>query len=101
MIGASGAVAGVVVLYAANFPHRTLLLFFVLPVPAWFAGVLLVVMDAYGMVRANPEDPVAYLVHLAGAAIAFTYYRAGWNFGDLIRRIGGGSPWHWWKSARI
>ena len=40
--GASGAVAGVVVLYALHFPRRTLLLFFVVPVPAWLVGVIVV-----------------------------------------------------------
>ena len=40
-IGASGAIAGVVVLYALNFPRRTLLLFFVIPMPAWLCGVLI------------------------------------------------------------
>ena len=40
LYGASGAIAGVVVLYALNFPHRTLLLFFVIPIPAWLLGVL-------------------------------------------------------------
>ena len=38
LLGASGAVTGIVLLYALNFPHRTLLLFFVIPMPAWVLG---------------------------------------------------------------
>jgi membrane associated rhomboid family serine protease len=83
VIGASGAVAGIVVLYALHFPRRMLLLFFVLPVPAWFAGVLLVGMDAYGAIVRPHGSNIAYTVHLAGAALAFVYFRQRWNFGRL------------------
>ena len=82
VVGASGAVAGVVVLFALNFPRRTLLLFFVLPVPAWLVGVLVVAGDAYGAMN-RPESGIAYTVHLAGAAMAFLYYQFGWNFTRL------------------
>jgi len=84
MLGASGAVAGVVVLYALHFPRRTLLLFFVLPVPAWFVGVLLVAGDMFGALGGQGETNIAYSVHLAGAGFAFLYYRFGWNFGRLL-----------------
>ncbi len=83
VVGASGAVVGIVLLYALNFPRRTLLLFFVLPVPAWFVGVLIVAFDVHGaMVR--PDGPrIAYAVHLAGAAFALLYYGLRWNLGRL------------------
>ena len=67
------------VLYALNFPRRTLLLFFVIPMPAWLLGVLAVAYDIYGAMG-GAEPNVAYSVHLAGAAFAFAYYRLGWNF---------------------
>lgn len=82
VIGASGAVVGVVVLYALNFPRRTLLLFFVLPVRAWVAGLILVAVDVHGAIM-RPDSGIAYSVHLTGAAVAFLYFRFGWNFGRL------------------
>jgi membrane associated rhomboid family serine protease len=82
-MGASGAVAGIVVLYALNFPRRTLLLFFVLPVPAWVVGVLLVLFDMYGATHSGGEK-IAHSAHLAGAAFAFIYYQQRWNFGRLL-----------------
>lgn len=84
MFGASGAVAGVVVLFALHFPKRTLLLFFVLPVPAWLVGVLVVVSDMLGATGRAGASNVAYTVHLAGAAMAFLYYQFGLNFGRLL-----------------
>lgn len=89
LVGASGAITAVVMLYALNFPHRTLLLFFILPVPAWVVGVLLVLSNLFGALgstgAAGQGGPnIAYSVHLTGAALAFLYYRFGWNFGRLI-----------------
>ncbi len=87
VIGASGAIAGIVILYALHFPRRILLLFFVIPTPAWIAGVLMVTLDALGAIQSHRASAgesgsqIAYTVHLAGAALAFIYYRAGWNFG--------------------
>ncbi|MBN2024120.1 MAG: rhomboid family intramembrane serine protease [Pirellulales bacterium] len=83
--GASGAVAGIVVLYALHFPRRTLLLFFVLPVPAWVAGVLLIVMDSFGALQPGGSN-IAHAAHLGGAAFAFAYYRLGWRIAPLTDR---------------
>jgi len=81
--GASGAIAGVVILYALNFPRRTLLLFFVFPIPAWLLGVLLVGMDMYGAVGREGSSNVAYAMHLAGAAFAVIYFHQRWNLTRL------------------
>jgi membrane associated rhomboid family serine protease len=77
--GASGAIAGVVTLYALNFPHRTLLLFFVIPIPAWLLGAGIVVWDILGATGRAGDANIAYSMHLAGAAFAFIYYHRGWN----------------------
>jgi membrane associated rhomboid family serine protease len=87
--GASGAIAGVVVLYALNFPNRTLLLFFVIPMPAWLLGALFVAYDMYGQIILKDSN-IAYSMHLTGAAFAFVYYQRGWN---LTRLTSGRIPW--------
>ncbi|MCX7425127.1 MAG: rhomboid family intramembrane serine protease [Planctomycetia bacterium] len=84
LVGASGAVTGIVVLYALHFPRRTLLLFFVLPVPAWAVGVLVVVTNLRGAAVLGNDDHIAYGVHLAGIAFALAYYRFHWNLGRLV-----------------
>ncbi len=81
-IGASGAIAGVVVLYALNFPHRTLLLFFVIPVPAWLLGLGVVLYDVYGALHREGSN-VAYTMHLAGAAFAFVYFQQRWRLSNF------------------
>ena len=80
--GASGAIAGVVILYALTFPRRTILLFFVIPMPAWLFGLLFVGLDMFGAFGGG-DSHIAYSMHLAGAAFAFVYHWRGWNLTQL------------------
>ncbi len=77
-VGASGAVAAVVMLFVFNFPRETVLLMGVLPMPAWILGVLLVGMDA--LTSLNPDSGIAVEAHLGGAAFAAAYFFGKWNF---------------------
>ena len=82
LLGASGAIAGVVVLYALNFPKRILLVMFVLPLPAWLVGALVIAFDIWGAMG-RADQHVAYTAHLGGAAFALAYFNLHWNFGRL------------------
>ncbi|MEX0820457.1 MAG: rhomboid family intramembrane serine protease, partial [Pirellulaceae bacterium] len=83
--GASGAVTGIIVLFICHFPKQMLLLFFVIPVPAWVVGILIIVMNVAG--ASGVGDPrVAYDVHLIGAAFALAYFKFKWNLGRLLPR---------------
>ena len=81
--GASGAIAGVVVLYALLFPRRTVLFLFIIPMPAWLLGVLLVGWDMMGASHLAGGSTVAYSMHLAGAAFAFVYYQRHWKLAGI------------------
>jgi membrane associated rhomboid family serine protease len=71
--GASAGCAGVLVLFAFNFPRRELLLWFVIPVPAWLVALLFVGLDIYG--ATTHPDHVGYEAHLGGALFALLYYQ--------------------------
>ncbi|HOM18174.1 MAG TPA: rhomboid family intramembrane serine protease [Thermoguttaceae bacterium] len=100
LYGASGAVTGIILLFALLYPHRTVLLFFVLPVPAWVLGVLLIVSNVMGSLDQTKSD-VAYGVHLIGAAVAFAYYRFGWHFGDWLPIEWGDRLRQWSRRRRL
>jgi membrane associated rhomboid family serine protease len=87
IVGASGAIAGVVVLFAFNFPNVTVLLFFVIPMPAWVLGVGIVAYDLYGAMGGVRGSNVAYVAHVAGAAFALLYFQNGWNLTRLTDRF--------------
>ena len=80
--GASGAVAGMFLLFALHFPRRQVLLFFVIPAPAWVAGGIAILFDMFG--ATHGEGNVAHWAHLAGFAFAAVYYFGRWNLSRVL-----------------
>jgi len=74
MLGASGAVLALSVVFALTYPHRKLLIWFILPMPAWLAVGAFVALDVVGMV--GPGDGIAHAAHLGGAALGAAYWWA-------------------------
>lgn len=85
-IGASGAVMAVMVLYACHFPHRRILLFFILPIPIWLFVGFQVVQDAFVFAH-GAQTGVAVGVHLTGAVFAFLYYRQHWRVSNWFSQL--------------
>lgn len=83
VVGASGAVSAVVVLFALYFPHEKVYLFGILGIPGWLVGVLVVGQD-FLMALTSGTDRVAYEAHLGGAAFAGAYYYFGWKLEWLL-----------------
>src|SRR5262249_39014573 len=81
-VGASGAVTAVTLLFCLINPRATILLSFIIPVPAWLVGGLIVFGNLFYSTQTS-MDGVAYDVHLVGAALALAYWYFGWNFGQL------------------
>lgn len=77
-VGASGAVTAVLVLAAIHYPHMTILLFFILPVPLWALAIFQVVLDTFLFLGAR-DTGVAVSVHLGGAGLAAVYYWGHWR----------------------
>jgi hypothetical protein len=84
LFGASGAISGVVLLYALNFPKRILLVMFVLPLPAWIVAALTIAIDIWGAMG-RADQHIAYSAHLGGAAFALAYFNLQWNFGRIFQ----------------
>ncbi|NMC20618.1 MAG: rhomboid family intramembrane serine protease [Thermogutta sp.] len=103
LVGASGGVVGIFLLFCLHFPRRTILLFFFLPVPAWVAGLFLIVPDILGALQVSTGGQIAYSVHLTGAMLAALYYHQGWNFGRMLEALGRQKivdRWHMWTQRR-
>lgn len=87
MLGASGAVTCIWVLFALHFPTRMILFFGFFPMPMWLFGLLNLVPDLLGFISAlggRPKQNIAFEAHLGGAAMALVYRRFGWNFGSWL-----------------
>ncbi|MBN2037203.1 MAG: rhomboid family intramembrane serine protease [Chitinispirillaceae bacterium] len=88
IMGASGAVFGLLTAYAVYYPDRRILLFFIIPVKAW---ILVMAFALVSLLMAFSQGSgVAHLVHLGGIIVAFAYlkgmpYARQWygNYQDL------------------
>jgi len=87
VIGASGAVCAVSMLFVFCFPHAQLMLLGVLPVSAWVLGIIMVVTNITGNqgIGLDGSKQVAYDVHLAGIFFAAVYFYAGLDFGSISK----------------
>ncbi len=86
LIGASGAVTTIVILFALNFPRQTILFMMFIPMPAWFLGVLIVLLNLFGLHGGGGGENgqrVAFDVHLVGAAYGLLFFRTHWEAGSI------------------
>ncbi len=88
IIGASGAIFGVLVGYGVLYPNSTILLGFILPVKAKWLVIFYGAMEFFATVSYTRGEAsgVASVAHLAGLVIGYLYLR---RFRDLKRLI----PW--------
>ena len=82
VIGASGAVTAVTLLFVQMYPRQMIMFMFVIRMPVWVLGVIIVASDVLGSrgVLSNGDGPpVAYEAHLIGVALALAYWQLGWR----------------------
>ncbi len=87
MLGASGGISAVLILFAFNYPKRTVLMMFVIPMPMWVLACIIVGMDimgAMGSPALNRGGNVAFTAHLGGALFAYLYFRGGWKLENWL-----------------
>jgi membrane associated rhomboid family serine protease len=75
VIGASGAVLGLLTAYACYFPDRQVLLFFVLPIRVWMLVAGYAVLSLV-FALSQRGGVVAHLIHFGGIAVAFAYVKS-------------------------
>ena len=73
VIGASGAVLALLTVYAIYYPHRQVLLFFILPVNIRVVVIGFALISLFGSIA--PHGVIAHLTHLGGILIAIGYIR--------------------------
>ncbi|PKR80329.1 rhomboid family intramembrane serine protease [Brumimicrobium salinarum] len=72
VVGASGAVYGVLVGFGYLFPNtRLMLLFPPIPIKAKYLVTIMVGIAVYNSFLSNPGDNIAHLAHLGGAIVGF------------------------------
>ncbi len=76
MVGASGAIFGVLAAFGMMFPNSILMLIFPpIPLKAKYFIPIYILIELYLAVANNPGDNVAHYAHLGGALIGFLLVR--------------------------
>ncbi len=82
MLGASGGVSAVLLLFIFYYPRVTILFMFIFPMPAWVLGVIIIATDLFGAVGRGGE--VAFTAHLGGFLFAYLYHKFGWRLTSFL-----------------
>lgn len=89
VLGASGGVVAVVILFALNFPHARGMVFPIpFPIPMWVLAIGLVLMDLSGAM--SQRGGVAFTAHLGGALFGWIFYQTGWTPANWFGSFPGG-----------
>lgn len=83
-LGASGAIAGVVLVFSLIFPRQPILLLGFIPMPAILGAVLFIGLDLWGLIAQTKGGglPIGHGAHLGGAFTGIFFY-----FTYLRRRL--------------
>lgn len=75
-LGASGAISGLVLLFAFIFPKEKILIFGIIPMPALVGALVFVGIDIWGLIGQAEGGglPIGHAAHLGGALTGIFYY---------------------------
>lgn len=98
MIGASGAVMAVMMLYAIHYPRQTIMIFWVFPLEIRWLLVFYVIFDAFPVLKMLSGDDVmtgvAHAAHLGGFAFGWLYWKFQLRLEPVLVRLP--QPRLWW-----
>ncbi len=86
IIGASGAIYGVMLAYALNWPDALIWIYAIFPVKAKYVVMFLGAISFFA-VFAGQQDGIAHFAHLGGLVVGFIYLKKGWQAGAHWERL--------------
>jgi len=75
IVGASGAIYGLLLAYGLSFPDRPIYMYFVFPIPAKYFVMIMGALAFYSSV--SESGGVAHATHLGGLLIGYLYLKGG------------------------
>ena len=86
IIGASGAIYGLLVAFAMVYPNRMVYVYFLFPIKVKYLVIFLVAIEFF-LSMSSVSSGVAHLAHLGGAVVGFIYLKSDWRIRSLKYRI--------------
>ncbi|HVW09226.1 MAG TPA: rhomboid family intramembrane serine protease [Bryobacteraceae bacterium] len=98
VIGASGAIYGLLIAFGMLFPDQEILLFLLFPVRAKYAVMIFAAIEFFALPQGGP---VSHLAHLGGMLVGFIYIKS--QFAPRRPRLAAPSfsPSGWWREYRM
>jgi len=78
IIGASGAIFGILAAYGLIFPNRLIFLYFLFPIKAKYFVLFFGLITLYSSFS-HTADGIAHFAHLGGMVIGFLYLKSDWR----------------------
>jgi len=82
LIGASGAIYGLLLAYGLMFPNRKILIYFLFPIKVKYFVIFLGAMAFVSSMGASGSN-ISHLTHLSGMAIGYIYLKSPWTWPKL------------------
>lgn len=76
VVGASGAIFGLLLAFGMYFPNRPILIYFLFPMPAKYFVIVFGAMEFFASITPG-RDGVAHLAHLGGLVFGLIYLKTG------------------------
>jgi membrane associated rhomboid family serine protease len=103
-IGASGAVWGIVALYATLYPYDRIYVYFLFPVQIRFLALIYFAFDLHPVLLTLSGQPqwsgVGHAAHIGGAVFGFGYWYFGWRLSPWLDRWRGKRKIGQWANSK-
>jgi len=83
VVGASGAIYGILVAFALMFPNRYLYLYLLIPIKAKYFVIFIAVVTFFSTITPGTSN-ISHLTHLGGFLIGFVYLKR-WQISSFVR----------------
>ena len=82
VIGASGAVYGVLLAYGVSYPNRMLYIWGLIPVRSMWLVIIMGVIAFFGLL--GKADGISHVTHISGMLIGYVLLKNKWKLSDML-----------------
>lgn len=86
IIGASGAVFGVLLAYALNWPDNLIWIYAIFPIKAKYLVLILGALSFFSAFSGR-ADGIAHFAHLGGLVVGYVYLKRGWEIEARLKNV--------------
>ena len=82
VIGASGAVYGILLAYGLSYPNRMLYIWGIIPIRSMWLVIIMGSIAFFGLI--GKADGISHVTHISGMLIGYILLRKKWRLSDII-----------------